>query len=332
MQLSKSLYLRGLQCQKSLWLKKYKKDVFSSPDTSDQAAFETGNEAGDLARQLFPDGRKIPYKNTTFDEKIALTQQWIDEGVKNIYEASFSFNSVFVMVDILHINDDKSVEIYEVKSSTEVKDVYLDDVSIQYYILNWLGYNIKKASIIHINNEYARGDELEIDKLFQIADVTDEVLKLQDNIPLNLKEFERVLSDDKNEPEMDISPQCDNPYECDAKAYCWKHIPEYSIFDIARLRSDKKFELYKQGILEINRIKDEDLELFSESQQIQIRAEKTKKEIINKKAIKKFLSTLTYPIYHLDFETFQQAIPQWKGIKPFMQIPFQYSLHIEYSD
>ncbi len=53
---------------------------------------------------------------------------------------------------------------------------------------------------------------------------------------------------------------------------------------------------------------------------------------IDKEAIEAFVSTLTYPIYHLDFETFQQAIPEWKGISPFMQIPFQYSLHIEYED
>jgi len=53
---------------------------------------------------------------------------------------------------------------------------------------------------------------------------------------------------------------------------------------------------------------------------------------IDKEAIDGFLSTLSYPIYHLDFETFQQAIPEWKGISPFMQIPFQYSLHIEHED
>jgi hypothetical protein len=330
MQLSKSLYVRGLQCKKALWLKKYKDEVLTPPDDSAKNIFETGNKVGDLACQLFPNGKEIPYENTTFDEKIALTKQWIDEGLKNIYEASFSLDDIFIMVDILHINDDNSVEIYEVKSSTKVKDVYLDDVSIQYYVLNGLGFNVKKASIIHINNEYIRGDELEIEKLFKIIDVTNEIIKLQNNISLNLKEFKKVLSDNKNEPKIDIGMQCDNPYKCDAKAYCWKDIPEYSIFDISRINKDKKFEFYKQGIVEINQI--EDLESFSENQQIQIISEKTQKEIINKEEILKFLDTLTYPIYYLDFETFQQAIPQWKGIKPFMQIPFQYSLHIEYSD
>jgi hypothetical protein len=162
MQLSKSLYVRGLQCKKALWLKKYKDEVLTPPDDSAKNIFETGNKVGDLACQLFPNGKEIPYENTTFDEKIVLTKQWIKEGLKNIYEASFSLDDIFIMVDILHINDDNSVEIYEVKSSTEVKDVYLDDVSIQYYVLNGLGFNVKKASIIHINNEYIRGDELKI--------------------------------------------------------------------------------------------------------------------------------------------------------------------------
>ncbi len=49
MNLSKSLYTKGIQCQKVLWLKKYNKEVLSLPDDSALARFETGNEVGDLA-------------------------------------------------------------------------------------------------------------------------------------------------------------------------------------------------------------------------------------------------------------------------------------------
>ena len=49
-------------------------------------------------------------------------------------------------------------------------------------------------------------------------------------------------------------------------------------------------------------------------------------------AIKDFLDTLSYPLYHLDFETFQQAVPEYDGLSPYSQIPFQYSLHIEQED
>jgi len=327
MRLSKSLYTRGLQCVKSLWLKKYNKDILTPPDASAQAIFETGNKVGELACQLFPGGKEIPYEGVSFEGKIDLTKQWIEEGVRDIYEATFEYEDIVVMVDILHINDDKSVEIYEVKSSTEVKDVYLHDASIQHYVLNGLGYGVKSTSIVHINNKYIRDDELEPDKLFSIVDVSDEIKDLQANIPSYLKNFKTFLDNRENEPEIDIGIQCSNPYDCDAIAYCWKHIPDYSVFDISRLRIDKKFELYEKGIVNINDI--DDISSFSEAQQVQLKSEKTQEDIINKEAIKEFLDELSYPIYHLDFETFQQAIPEWKGISPFMQIPFQYSLHIE---
>ncbi|MFY4842848.1 DUF2779 domain-containing protein, partial [Aliarcobacter butzleri] len=80
-------------------------------------------------------------------------KQWLDDGMENIYEANFNFFGILVMVDILTIQNDE-VSIYEVKSSTEVKDIYLHDVSIQYYVLKNLGFKIKSANVIHINNEY----------------------------------------------------------------------------------------------------------------------------------------------------------------------------------
>ena len=106
---------------------------------------------------------------------ISITKQWIEEGVENIYEATFNFLGILVMVDILTISNNE-VSIYEVKSSTEVKDIYLHDVSIQYYVLKNLGFKIKSANVIHINNEYIRGDDLDIHQLFKIVDVTNEVI------------------------------------------------------------------------------------------------------------------------------------------------------------
>lgn len=178
MQLSKSLYLRGLQCSKSLWLKKYKPEVLTPPGEQVQDIFKTGSNVGDLACQLFPGGKKIPYEGTTYNEKVALTQLYIDQGVKNIYEASFLFDDIFIMVDILHINDDGSIETYEVKSSTwnekkkTLKDIqnYINDVSIQYYVLNGLGFELSKCSITLLDATYKYKDRLEVDKLFTHVD------------------------------------------------------------------------------------------------------------------------------------------------------------------
>lgn len=331
MTLSKSLYTRGIQCPKSFWLKKYKPEVLTPPDASTEAVFETGNAVGKLACQLFSDGKEVPFSRD-YDDMIATTKEYIDDGVQNIYEATFNYNGILVMIDILHV-DDEGVSIYEVKSSTSVKDIYVHDVSIQYYVLKNLGFHVKSANVVHIDNTYVRGDELDINALFSVVDVTAEVIALQGNIPNVLGEFETYLEDTVNEPNIDIGSHCNKPYECDAKEYCWKvqrGIPEYSIFNIFNLGSKKQVELYAQGIVDIKDIPDTFTMTAKQAQAV--RDYKSGETHINKEAIEGFMSTLSYPIYHLDFETFQQAIPEFKGISPFMQIPFQYSLHIEHED
>ena len=325
MTLSKSLYIRGLQCEKSLWLKKKKPEVLQAPDDGAQAVFDTGTSVGELACELFDGGDRIEYTGD-FNAQIAKTKELIESGVKVIYEATFCFDGILVMVDILCVGDDGLV-INEVKSSTSVKEVYIDDSAIQYYVLSSLGYKVSAVNIIHIDNSYVRGEKLELDKFFHIEDVTEQVKQKQADIPQILNKFEEILSQN-SEPDIDIGAHCSNPYACDAWEYCWREqrgIPEYSIFDISRLRSDKKFELYKSGIVKFEDIKE--LDKFNASQQIQIRSELSKEQIIDKEAIKEFLNTLSYPLYHLDFETFQQAVPEFIGLRPYEQIPFQFSIH-----
>ncbi|MFT7005360.1 MAG: hypothetical protein ACJAWW_002734 [Sulfurimonas sp.] len=330
--LSKSLYTRGIQCPKALWLKKHKSSVLTPPDASADAIFETGNIVGALACEVFPAGKKVEFSRNN-DEMLSTTKQFIENGVPNIYEATFSYDGILVMVDILIVDAD-GVSIYEVKSSTSVKDIYIHDVSIQYYVLSSLGLNVKSANVLHINSSYIRGDELDISELFFVVNVSQDVLELQANIPHVLEEFENYLSDKTNEPNIvDIGKQCKNPYECDALHYCWRvqrGIPEYSVFNIFNLGSKKQVELYEQGIVDIKDIPDS-FDMTAKQAQA-VSNYKSGLTHIDKVAIEEFLSTLTYPVYHLDFETFQQAVPEFKGISPFMQIPFQYSLHIEHED
>ncbi|MEJ2467583.1 MAG: DUF2779 domain-containing protein, partial [Campylobacterales bacterium] len=121
------------------------------------------------------------------------------------------------------------------------------------------------------------------------------------------------------------------PYDCDAIDYCWKvqrNIPDYSVFNIFSLGSKKQVELYERGIVNIEDIPDDYPMTAAQKKKVDI--VKQHKVHIDQEQIEAFLGTLTYPLYHLDFETFQQAVPKWKGIKPYQQIPFQFSLHIEH--
>jgi hypothetical protein len=188
-----------------------------------------------------------------------------------------------------------------------------------------------------LNTDYVRGNELDISQLFIHQDVTTEVKNLQSRISIRLNTFKRVLSNTEQEPDIDIGWHCKNPYECDAFDYCWRsqrQIPEYSVFNIFPLtKKSKSLDLYQQGIVNVEDIP-EDIKL-SEQQQFAVDSAKHANEgelEIDKLAVQSFLDLLTYPLYHFDFETFQQSIPEFKGVSSYQQIPFQYSLHIDHSD
>jgi len=330
--LSKSKYLRGLQCHKALWLLKEDKIKPKAPSESLQVIFDEGTRVGEEAQKLFPDGKLIEFEGSTFDEKIAKTKEWLASGESTIYEATFKFDDILVMVDILTkgINGWK---FYEVKSasdvyknkSTKIKDVYINDVAIQYYVLKGSGLDISSAFLVHINNQYVRQGSLKIDELFSIVDLTEEVIGNQIEVNRQLEVMRDVLCGD--EPEIKIGVHCDKPYECDFKFHCWpdKILNGYSVFDISGLISSKKFELYESGITNVEDVP----ETFPlpDNQRLQVETELSGKEIIDFEQINKFLKDLYYPLYFLDFETFTQAIPEWDDLRPYQKIPFQYSIH-----
>ncbi len=328
--LSKSQYLRGAQCEKSLWLYHYRRELQEKPLDSQLARFQSGNEVGALALELFECKEKIAFSEGDFSAKIERTKELIKSGVNCIAEATFSHNGVLVMVDILQITP-QGVIINEVKSSTGLKPAHIDDLAVQYFVLNGAGHKVIGANLVHIDSAYTRKGALEVEKLFKKVDCLQAVIEKQGEVAQNLARFESVLADNANPPNIAIGTHCDCPYSCDFKGVCWSEVPsENSVFEISRLDSRTKFALYHSGITHFSDIKD--FSAFSTSQILQIQCALNNAIHIDKPAIKAFLATLRYPVYHLDFETFQEAVPSFDSQCPYMQVPFQYSLHIDYGD
>lgn len=189
---------------------------------------------------------------------------------------------------------------YEVKSSTQVKEYHLDDAAIQWYALS-NAITLDKAYIIYINNQYVRQGELDVNELFTIVDVTDEVLQRQKDIPANLSKMQTILQGD--EPDIDIGPHCFDPFECDFLEYCWKDVPEFSVFRLYWMNGTKKFELYHQGIITYEDIKKNNIQCNA-TQKLQIDTYLNQTVHIDKEKIEKFLEKIRYSISFLDFETF----------------------------
>jgi hypothetical protein len=321
--ISKSLYIKGLQCHKALWLHKNQPELKTKPSATQLAAFDSGTEVGILAQGLFPGGVLVPYNGLSYAEQLAMTNEALNRGEKTIYEATFSFDNVFVKVDILH-RGESGWEIYEVKSSTECKDVYLNDIAVQQYVLAGSGLPITGTHLIHINSQYIRQGDLEVEKLFTVLDVTEKTRARQANVPDKLTAMRAALSEDV--PIIDIGKHCEKPYACDFKAHCWSHIPAESVFALRDHGKPDPYKLYQQGIIHLC---DVPFETLHWRQRLQMDGFLNQKNVVNTAAVSKFLDALWYPLCFLDFETtYMTPVPLFNGTGPYQQVPFQYSLHI----
>ena len=326
MQLSKSQYVKGLQCHKALWLYKHKREVMTPTSPRQEFIFAGGHRIGKLAQDLFPGGTEIEHDPKNFDGMIEKTRALIDQGANVIYEATFKSRNVLIRADILVRNGD-AWDLYEVKASTSVKPQHKPDAAIQWYVIQD-HLTLGKAHIVHVNRDYVFNGELDVTQLLAIEDITDEVLELQPGLDINLESMSDMLS--RGEPDIPIGLQCDDPYECDFKAYCWQDVPSPSVFNLYRMDKNRKFELYHEGKISYADVCGEKL---SQTQQLQVDSALAREIYIDHEAIKAFVDSAVYPINFLDFETFNSAIPKFPGQMPYRTaIPFQYSLHILHAD
>ena len=339
MYLSKSRYVAGIQCPKILWMQANKPEVFDD-SVMNEALLTSGNEVGDLAMGYFGDYKEVPYakKKTEMAEE---TKRLLEAGTKIITEASFIYEGNFCSVDILRELPDGLYEIIEVKSSSNIEDgdeheddvkistTYLHDMAYQYYVVTNAGLDVSKVFLMQLNKEYERLGELDLKKLFVLNEATEQVLDLQADIPVNISDIAKV-AEMKNEPQGFLGSRCSNPYSCGYKNYCWQDMPENNIYQIGfGMKSNKKDELYQDGTVTFENVVKTETKLNDKQWRQVHTLFYDLPDFIDKEGLREFLGTLSYPLYFLDFETFMQVIPQWDFVRPYMQIPFQYSLHIQ---
>jgi hypothetical protein len=322
--LSKSTFLRGAQCQKSLFLNHNHRELRDQLDESVQHRMALGLQVGELARDLFPGG-ELARIETPFAAKVALdrTRALIETGTPVIYEAAVQYNGVLTLLDIL-LRTDSGWKIYEVKSTTDVKDEHHLDVALQYFVLNGLGMPVEDIYLLHLNRDYVRQGGLNLTSLFTPVSLLEQVQAIQSEIAAMIEISKTTLKRD-TVPEIDIGRYCKNPVDCDFIGHCWSHVPEVSVFKVHFL-GKKAFDLYAQDVLLIDDIP-EDYPL-SKRPRFHVEAHKSGETIVDHQAIREFLDGLVYPLHFLDFETFMLPIPPFDGTRPYMQIPYQYSLHI----
>ncbi len=317
--LTKSKYMNGIQCPRLLYKVVNMPDDIPPPDEATQFIFKQGNEVGEMARKVFPGGIRIqmfPWHTITKRTKAALNSL-----AEHVYEAGFLHDEVVVLVDVLRKLDGKTVDIIEVKQSTRRKDEHIPDLAIQKYVVEGNGFKVNKTFLMHLNRDYVHpgGGDAE---LLAMEDCTEEVNEHLATVPERLAAMKETC-ELHSPPRMDIGPHCTSPRECALMPECWARVPKPSIFNITGYRN--KWDLYEQGIVQLKDVPD-DIKL-SNSQQAFLDSYRLGHPIIDTRAIQEELGKMEKPIHFLDFETINWAVPKHEGMRSYMQVPFQWSLH-----
>ena len=322
--LSKSTYMKGRQCPKALWLYKHMRALRTEADPLKQAIFDSGTEVGVLAQQLFPGGVDCsPPSHMEFEQSVAATEAAIARGERVIYEAAFLHDEVLAAMDILVLSDE-GWKAYEVKGSTNVKEPYLHDAALQCHVIAG-SIALVDVSIVHLNNSYVKEGPIDVHKLFNITSVKALVDRELPEVPARIEAL-KVVVQAPEAPVVAIGPQCDSPYPCDFKDHCWAHVPDHSVLELIG-GVGKKWALYERGIVRLADIPAD--EPLSVVQRRQVDAWNSGGTMVDRTALRKWLGELQYPVRHLDFETMNPAVPQYDGTRPFQQVPFQYSVHVQ---
>ncbi len=322
--LSKSTFLRAVQCSKSLYLNQYYKKLREPPSADRQALLNRGQEVGGLAWQCFPEGVDARTGNRFhYGKAVENTHNLIQQGATTIFEATFQQEQVLVMVDVL-TRRNGYWEALEVKSSARVSQHHIRDAALQLYVLGQAGINVSDFSIMHINKGYVRNGALAINGLFTQDSVFKDASELQSWVSEMVAHGKAVLQK-PTVPKVPIGKHCTNPYPCDFINYCWQNIPEDSIFELGHLSADSKFQWYEEGYSTIADLNPDEQD--NRTIAIQVRSHQRMEPYIEHEALQEFIEGFRYPLTFMDFEAIMPAIPVFNGTRPFQKMAFQYSLH-----
>ncbi len=236
--LSKSKYIRGLQCERALWLDVHEPRL--ARYTAEQMRrFDRGRDFEYAFKSRFPDGIDLSAElKRNVDAYPELTAQYLDGihtpsplrgtppnlgGELVLFEAGFLYDDVLVLADVVHKNSDGTLDIYEVKSGTTLSDTYRRDAALQHYVISHCR-EVRSFSIVYngeIGGDGSNGQ-------FVIVDLTEELAAQHGEIEKNIAAMKEILR--HGEPDTPTGQHCLEPYACPYQHYCAQGVRQMSLF------------------------------------------------------------------------------------------------------
>ncbi len=326
--LSKSRITAWRQCPKRLWLQIHRPELLEEADGVKQA-YRIGNEVGEIAQRLCPDGILIEDQDNLAAALTATRSALAAYPDRPLFEATFQHKGLLVRSDVL-LPTRRGYRMTEVKSSFSVKPYHVEDCAMQAWVLKQNGIRLATVELAHIDKSFVYRGDGNYHGLLHSVRLDAEIKELLGQVPEWVSGARSTLAGD--EPGIEPGSQCDIPFSCPFKAYCTRDMvlpeePEYPLEVLAGISAKKKDELRQLGCHDARQVP---AHYLNKKQLMIQRASKTGKPSLDKRAAAQEMAALPYPRYYLDFETVSPIIPRWDGTSPSSpHVPFQWSCHIE---
>jgi len=319
--LTKSRYLDGLQCGKLMWTKLNARERVPGGEPWQARLAVTARQLDDLAKQLWEGLVEVPpFRETA--ERVAATRKVLAKRVP-LFGATFLAAGRLCRVDVLEPAPDGRWNLVEIKAGTRIRNTAIQDLAFQRDCLLHAGLELDSILVLHLDTGYVRGEHLHVDELFRRVDVTERVLRVGPYVERTVENLRQIARG--TDPDTPIGPHCHDPHACRMIPLCWAGLPEHSVTELHR-SGRGVFAFMDEGIFRIRDIPDARL---GPSQLIQKRAVLSGEVQVDRDAVRRWLDRLRWPLWFLDFETMAPAVPPYAGLRPYQQIPFQYSLHVQ---
>ncbi len=345
--LSGGEYCQGRHCVKALWLSRNAPHLAAAGNPSESVQFFSRQEqkVEKLARDFFVEGELIGADDKHWGKALEHTERALEGGARYLFKAAFEYDGIRVRPDVLKVHGPRDVNIIAVKSSNFVEESHADEVAVQKYVLENLGFKTE-VHLLHLNRDYLRRGDLELERLFILKSMEGMIGSRFHWVEKNAALMRAKLREE-GAPNEAIGRKCLGPYPCQFQEHCWRGVGKDSIHRLYKITDDQRCQLLRYGVHKLAEISvKKHIHMNGERrlqqiymnehklikpQKIQIQAAKTRRPVINLQKIREHLAGLEWPLYFLNFQTVSYAVPPHSQLLPYQQLPVSYSLHIQES-
>lgn len=341
--LSKTDLLDFRQCTRKLWLKRHRPDLVPETDSNLERRAMDGHLVNKAAREALGPGFLWPETKDTPEESMrAAFQQMAEDTTRPVVELPLIAHGLYARLDAV-LPGEQGFRIEETKSSTfplrsdkktpgKPEPHHVDDIAIQAWVAKEAGLPVDELELNLLDSRWTYLGEDDYSGLFRKYDVVEHVAELLPEVPLWLKDCKDLLQQPM--PTVTTGGQCKKPHDCPFKEFCQSLEPAPEphpvelLPDLAgkNLAKTLRNEFGYTSLLDVP-----DDQLVGKDRQLYLRiknAHAQGKPWLNAE-IAQQLRDLPFPRYFFDFEGIDLPVPRWSGVRPYEQIPFQWSCHIE---